>query len=287
MLRTAHILVLTCVIATPGVARAGGVFLEDDYRWANKNVLIRSGLDVVAIPANVVNWEATDWVQFAAWTAAVAGLTFVGNPVWDVQLDRWITANMDPIAPVIWTDPMQVVLWGSIVVGGFSTWGWAWLTGNDDVAQGLSLMGEALAVSQVYHLTFKLLIGREGPTNGEGNAEILGPANALKVYPAGTPSGHAATLMSLMSAGFAYFHPPAWVQAIGYTATGFIIGFHVINHRHFLSDSLWGGAMGWYVGQWVVKHRASWLFGERNEARVHVVPFATDRMSGLAISGIF
>lgn len=282
-----RLVVLAAVLLASSHARAEGLFLGDEHRYTQKNVVVRAAMDVVAIPANAVRWEPADWAQFAGWSLAVGGLMFAGDPVADVQLDRWISRNLDAHVPLVWGAQMQLVLWSSIAVGGLGTWGWSTLAGNDDIAQGISLMAEALAVSQVYHLTLKLLIGREGPDSDGGNALILGPAHSFRLFPAGTPSGHAATLFSLMSAGFAYFQPPLWAQVLGASALGVLISFHVINHRHFLSDSLWGSAMGWYVGQWVVRHRASWLFGDRRAPAVTVVPFSNERASGIAISGAF
>jgi hypothetical protein len=204
-----------------------------------------------------------DWAQLALWTGAVAVPWFAGEPSLDVRLDRWAGRDVNPGGPTVWNDAMQPALWASIAVGGLGTWWWASATGNDDVAQGMSLMGEALAVTQAYHLTLKLLIGRDGPRDGDHMGRVGGPANAIAIYPGGTPSGHAGTLFSLTSAGFAYFRPPAWAQAIGYAAVGSLVAFHVVDHRHFLSESIAGAAMGWYVGRWVVRHRASWRYGER------------------------
>ncbi len=117
---------------------------------------------------------------------------------------------------------------------------------------------------------------------------MKGPANALAVFPSGTPSGHAATLYSLLSAGTAYFRPPAWVQVGGHVLVAGLLAFHVVEHRHFLSDTVWGAAMGWYVGRWVVRHRASPLPGEdRGGSGVAIVPLAADGAHGLAIAARF
>ncbi len=279
---------MLAILWSPQV-RAEGFLLGPDYQWPQKNVLVRSAADVLAVPAGVTRWDAADWGQLAGWSAAVGTLMFAGRPSLDVQLDRWMVRHLDDHVPYIWGIPMQIVLWGAIGVGGLGTWWWGLYTGNDDVAQGLSLMVEALAVSQVYHLSLKLLIGRDGPDTGNGLGEILGPRNAFRVYPAGTPSGHAATLFSLMSAGLAYFDPPLWVHVVTTATVSGLIAFHVINHRHFLSDSVWGAAMGWYVGRWVVKHRASDAHARpRDDAgQVSLLPFATERGGGLALSGTF
>jgi membrane-associated phospholipid phosphatase len=265
-----------------------GFLLGERYRWARMNVVSRVLRDVVAIPANVGAWDGGDWAHLALWTGAVAVPWFAGDPSLDVRLDRWAAREVSSGGPTVWNDAMQPALWASIAVGGFGTWGWASATGNDDVAQGMSLMGEALAVAQVYHLTLKLIVGRDGPRDGDHTGRVKGPANAIAVYPGGTPSGHAATLFSLTSAGFAYFRPPVWAQAIGYVGVGSLIAFHVVDNRHFLSEAIAGASLGWYVGRWVVRHRASWRYGERaREPRFAVVALPVAGGGGLAASGRF
>lgn len=272
----------------PAAREDEGFLLGEPYRYARANVVSRVLWDVVAIPANVGAWDGGDWAQLALWTGAVAVPWFAGDPSLDVRIDRWARSDVNPAVPTVWNDAMQPVLWASLAVGGFGTWAWAGATGRDDVAQGLSLMGEALAVTQVYHVTLKLLVGRDGPRDGDGTGTVRGPANAVAVYPGGTPSGHAATLFSLTSAGFAYFRPPAWAQAAGYVAVGSLVAFHVVDHRHFLSESIAGSAMGWYVGQWVVRHRASWRHGDRDrEPRVAIVAMPVAGGAGIAATGRF
>jgi hypothetical protein len=282
--RRALPLALALLAAAPARAEEEGVLLGDRYRWDRMNVFSRALYDVAAIPANVGRWDAGDWAQLAFWTGAVAVPWLASEPSLDVRLDRWTRDEVNPSVPTVWNDAMQSALWTAIAVGGLGTWAWAGATGNDDVAQGMSLMGEALAVTHVYHLSLKLLIGRDGPRNGDGTGDVKGPANAVAVYPAGTPSGHAATLFCLASTGFAYFRPPVWVQVLGYAGVGSLVAFHVLDHRHFLSESIWGSALGWYVGRWVVRHRASWLYGERDRGpRVAVVPASIGGGAGIAV----
>jgi membrane-associated phospholipid phosphatase len=264
-----------------------GFFLEDRYRWAEMNVFSRIAFDVIAIPLNIVTWDPWDWTQFAFFSTVVGGLWLGASPSADVRIDRWIHSDVNPYWPTIWSVPMQSVLWPSLLIGGVGTWWWAAATGHTDIEQGLSLMAEALTVSQVYHVLLKVMIGRDGPLDGNRLGLSYGPANAIEVYPAGWPSGHSATLFALMRAGFAYFRPPWWAQVIGYSTIGALGLAHVIDHRHYLSEVIAGAAMGWYAGDWVVKHRASWLYGERKAVEVTIVPVATGGTTGLAVVGRF
>ena len=257
--RAALLTALVVALGAPAPpARAGdvGLGLGDGTRYDDRNVIHRALVDLVAIPADIPRWSARDAVPLAGVTATGLAL-MVGEPSPDVRVDRWARDDVNPHVPPVWNDVVQPLLWGGIAVGGLGTWWWASTHDQPYVAQGLSLMGEALAVAQAYHISVKLLVGREGPRDGDGTGRFGGPATAIRVYPAGTPSGHAATLFVLVSAGTAYFRPPLWASVALHALAGGLVAAHVIEHRHFLSESLLGSTLGWSVGRWVVLHRAS------------------------------
>jgi hypothetical protein len=282
-------------LAVPDLAGASqarereGPYLGPKYSWAEMPVGKRVVWDVVAIPANIPRWGTGDWVQVGLLAGAVTGLMLPLEPSGDVALDRWIAANARPRLPTVWSGPMQGALWGSLAVGGLGTWWWAVEHERWDIAQGMSLMGEAVAVTQVYHLAFKLLIGREGPMDGSDEGRVLGPGRGIVYYPAGTPSGHSATLYAVMGAGFAYFDPPMWFQLASHVAVGSLVAFHVVDRRHYLSETLWGSAMGWSIGQWVVRHRASPRHPPDLSAEImaRIVPLPLRDGGGLALVGRF
>jgi PAP2 superfamily len=269
--------------------REWGRLLGPEYRYDELNVVGRTLVDLVAIPANVDGWGTDAWLQAGAVGATVAVLMMPRDPSLDVRLDRWLRRDVNGGSPLVWNDVMQPLLWSSIAVGGIGTWLWAAQGDHPDAAQGLSLMAESLAVSQAYHLGFKLLIGREGPRDGSMEGRVLGPGRALRYYPGGTPSGHAATLYGLLGAGLAYFDPPWWAHAAGHLAAGSLVAFHVIDHRHYLSESLWGAAMGWSVGQWVVRHRATRAGGpdEDRAFEARLVAVTADGATGVGVAGRF
>lgn len=253
-----------------------GPFRGEEFRYDRMDVAQRVLADVVAIPAGVRDWTGSDWSQLALWSGGIAALMVRTPRSADSLLDGWSRRELDPRLPTIWTDPMQVGLWGGLAATGLGGWWWASRTDRPGLAQGLSLMGESLAVAQAYHVSLKLLIGREGPRPDGAEPGTHGPGVGFRQYPAGAPSGHATTLYSLLSSGLAYFDPPSWLQVTGHALVAGLVTFHAIDHRHYASDLIWGGAMGWYVGQWVVEHRASRpVTGERSASpapRAAVVP---------------
>lgn len=276
------------VAAGTSAGAEDGLLVGEDFRYDAQPVLRRVLADLVAIPADVPRWSAGDAAQVAVvLSSGVALMLPPGDPP-DVRLDRWIRAEVDPRVPTVWNDAMQPALWGALAAGGLGTWWWAATHDRPGIAQGMSLMGEALAVAQVYHVSAKLLVGREGPRDGSGTARILGPGASLGFYPGGTPSGHAATLFSLASAGCAYFEPPGWAVALAYGSAGALVLFHVADHRHYLSDVVLGAGLGHGVGRWVVLHRASPGRGGRaGAASAAVVPFPLPGGAGVAVAAAF
>jgi hypothetical protein len=230
-------------------------------------------VDVVAIPAGVVDWSGGDWATFGGLTAVTSALMLPTDPSPDARLDNWIEGAFDPWMPDLWQMEYQAFLWGGLAVGGLGSWGYAELTGNRKLAQAMSLVGESIAVSQVYHLGIKLLTGREGPRMGNGRGDFLGPGGSLDTFPAGTPSGHFATLYAAFGASQSYWDFPLVWDVTGHVLMGTLASTHVINHRHFLSEIVAGSAMGYAIGQWVVRHRSTrFEYREGRAVRVSVVP---------------
>ncbi len=228
----------------------------DRYRYGEAGVFERALLDLVAIPASAPTWTTRGWLELGGVSVVTVGLMLPLDPSLDVRLDQYVYSDMSWL-PHIWGMEMQVPLWTGLAVGSTGLWGAAWLLDWPREAQAMSLAAEALAVNQVYHLGMKLPLGREGPENGDGLGLVLGPTESFRLFPAGTPSGHAATLFSFLAVLDAYYRPPLALSVPLHVGLSGLIAMHALNHKHFISDSFWGAAQGYAIGRWVVKHRAS------------------------------
>lgn len=244
-------------VSLPDPDAPRGLFVGEDWRYGQRGVIPRAFADLLAIPSGAPFWRPRGWLGAASVMVPVGILMAPMHPSPDARLDQWTRVHTDPVVPKIWVLPMQVGLFGGIFVGGFGTWGAAAAFDWPVVAQGMSLTLESAGVAQLTHLYMKLLIGREGPGDGDGLGIILGPSASLGLFPAGTPSGHAATLFAILGSTQAFFQPPLPVAIGTHAVVGGLIVMHVLNHGHFISDSLWGSAMGYAIGVWVVQHRSS------------------------------
>jgi membrane-associated phospholipid phosphatase len=267
---------------TPGGRVQPGLFLGDEFRYGNKALPLRVLADLVAIPAGMARWEAPDWATFSLVTLATGALMLPLDHPLDARIQHSIHEALGPDRFKIWTPLGDVLvhtaLWGTMA--GILAWGL--LKDDAKSVQLVSLTIEAFAVTQAFHLTFKLLLGREGPRDGQGLGRVFGPAESLKLFPAGTPSGHVSSLYAMMGVATAYLDNLPLTLALH--AFGLLFAATIVtDDYHFLSDVIWGGAMGYAIGQWVVHHRAS-----RNGASAKsgplfmVMPMLSPQGTGLA-----
>ena len=258
-----------------------GPFLGKRYRYDRMEVFERTAYDLVAIPAGVADWRTEQWAVFSGVMVPTFALMAPAGPSPDVRLDRWFQREFDPWFPDIWAMEYQIPFWTTVAVGGFGTWGIAAATDNDRLAQSMSLMGESVAVSQVYHLSLKLMTGREGPRDEQGLGLFHGPPGFFDYFPSGTPSGHFSTLYAMWGAAQRYWQFPVGWDVTGHVLLGSLASTHVITHRHYLSDIIAGSAMGYAIGQWVVRHRSTrYQYREGRAVRITILP----RPRGFALS---
>ncbi len=191
--------------------------------------------------------------------------------------------RLDRLFPPISTLDMTIALG----VYGVGIWSAAGISRHSGLHEYASLATEALGIAQGYHVMLKLLLGREGPYQGEGTGLVHGPT--AYHFPGGTPSGHTLTAYALLATGALYTRR---VELHILThAVGLYVGTSLIyNDAHFVSDVLSGAAIGWYVAKWVVDHHSSRSRCEaqnRSNRSVHVLPSVTHRGVGIVLAGDF
>lgn len=269
-----------------------GVLLGDEWRYSSRDhrlglialdALERFGADLVAIPANFfTTWTHDDYALLATAGGGVLALMVGADPL-DAQLQRAVHAafGLPGQRFTVWTTAGDVAVWATIGGAAVAAFLTGWFLRRDDLVELMVLMLEAFAVSEVFHLVPKLLLGRDSPTSAGGRAELHGPAGAARIFPGGTPSGHAASVYAMMGVASAWFDEPwltAVLQAVGLVFCATLL----VDDYHFASDLLWGATMGWELGQWVVRHRAS-------QARpagpaLRVLPLLEPRTGTVAVS---
>lgn len=271
-----------------------GLFTGESWRYRNANLvgdlLLRTVADLVAIPSGAPWWSPGDWLAAGAVLGSTIGLS-VGRPSLDVVFQSLVQDGFLADGHFkIWNMTGDLIIWGlagagvaGLLIGGL-------VAKHDQATQTAVLMIEAFAVAQTYHNVIKLLSGRAGPKRPELEGEYFGPAQGYKLWPEGTPSGHMASMYSLLTVlMYSVDHPAAWV---GLNAFALVFGAALVgDDYHWLSDVIFGAAIGFGVGRWVVRHRSTWyVYGEQAApVTASVSPLVIPSLGGygLAVGGTF
>lgn len=255
---------MTC--ATPRAAAQRtvrcGAFDSDSFRYGSTNsenrrgpsrMIPRGARTLAGIPAQAGTWSGGEYGMFSAFAGSTLALMVpVNGESIDARLQNQIVGANHGTAGQIFVRMKSIPIFigltaytTGIFVGGFAA-------RRPSVIEYGSLMLEALAVTQIYHVGWKFLLGRESPYQGDGS--VHGPTRFH--FPGGTPSGHTASVYAVLVVAAEYWDSTA-LRVVTHIA-GLYMGTSLILHRqHFLSDVVWGAGMGYFVGRWVVRHHSS------------------------------
>jgi undecaprenyl-diphosphatase len=111
---------------------------------------------------------------------------------------------------------------------------------------------EALINSTITEEVLKIATDRERPLEGTGEGRFFHSPNRLN---SGFPSGHAINTFALASIFAHEYHDKLWVKLVAYGYAGAVAGARLAADRHFPSDTLAGGAMGWFIGDYIYGRR--------------------------------
>jgi hypothetical protein len=237
-----------------------GLFVGESWRYQHHTVLggfvKRTLADLIAIPTGVVGWDWKDTAVAAATVGVTVAFELPLNPSIDVRLQQSLQNKLGPGHFLLWTPYGDMVVWLALATGIATSIIYGVAANKSDYVESAVLAIEAYLVTQFYANVIKLITGRESPNQGNGLGEFHGPAGYFSLFPAGTPSGHVASMWALVSALMTYWHDPVlWVVldifAVLFTVT------NVADNYHFTSEVILGSAMGIAIGRWVVRHRSS------------------------------
>lgn len=265
------------VAPTAPTATPRGLFLGDEWRYRSgppwpwlKGLVLRTLADLVSIPSTVVHWSVGDWALFAAVTApTLAAFVPIEGRSADARLqdvlhqargancelapvDSTVCQSARPASFHLWTPGSNLAIGLTQVLTPLTLMLAGALAGNDALLESSTLAAEALLVAQAYHVTLKLLTGREGVLHRSGAGDFFGPTRLW--FPDGFPSGHAASLFALIGAYSTYVDAP-WLHVLLLGVGGALATWLVLDDYHFASDVFFAATTGYLVGRWVVRHR--------------------------------
>jgi membrane-associated phospholipid phosphatase len=112
---------------------------------------------------------------------------------------------------------------------------------------------ETLIDTTLIETILKSAFDRARPLEGNGNGDFWSGAHGL--LNSGFPSGHSIDTFGIASVFAHEYKHVWWVKLIAYSYAGTVVGARLAARKHFPSDVVAGGAMGWFTGDYVYAKR--------------------------------
>ena len=211
--------------------------------------------DIVISPAR---WKTGQWIG----VTAIVGATVVLFTQ-DGNIQKWAQNNRTPALDQISTylfEPIGSGLYSLSALGILYGCGFIW---NNDRAKITALKGvEAFLLAGVATQIVKHLTHRHRPYQDDPPNPMIweGPFHGFDYT--SFPSGHATTAFAIATVLATSYQHTIWVPIVCYSlATGVALS-RVYDNKHWASDVLIGSAIGFGIGQLVV----------RNDSRLKILP---------------
>lgn len=247
---------------------------------------VRVASDLLVLPFELGRLDERSVATLLLYTYTAVALMVPDSASLDARMQQRLNQARGPNRFRVWTNLGDPLIWTTISAGVAGQWLYGFFDHQSWRMQMASLMVEALSVAQLYHVMLKLLSGRDGPNNGGGLGRINGPTSrVIKQWPAGTPSGHAATAYALLGVAVSFIEQP-WVRVgLHFAAMAFAVSL-VMDNYHFASDVLIGSAMGYGIGRWVASHRSTAGLARWYDD-VTVIPYTDPLRQGAGVVFLF
>jgi membrane-associated phospholipid phosphatase len=135
---------------------------------------------------------------------------------------------------------------------------------NDQLRETSLLSFEALGDALIVDTLLKTATQRERPTEGTGSGRFWQGSGRFWNAGSSFPSGHAIETWALASVIAHEIPHPRWVPVLCYGLAMAVNGSRFAARKHFASDVVAGSAMGWFIGDFVYRHRHQPAFDKRS-----------------------
>ena len=125
--------------------------------------------------------------------------------------------------------------------------------GSDHFREAGLLSFEALADVTIMQFAMKSIADRQRPNEGNGSGRF--EASRAARYNSSFPSGHAIETFAMASILAHEYPHKLWLKILIYSYAGGVVGARLAANMHFPGDVMAGGAMGWFVGDFVYGKR--------------------------------
>ncbi len=125
--------------------------------------------------------------------------------------------------------------------------------GSDHFREVGLLTFESLVDTTLVELALKGITHRARPLESDGKGHFWD--SKASWYNSSFPSGHTINTMAIASIFAHEYHHTRWPVYAAYAFAGIVTGARLAGRNHFPSDVVAGGAMGWFIGDYVYGKR--------------------------------
>ncbi len=221
-----------------------------------------TGSDLGGFITAPMRFDAKDWAIFGG---VVAGMATIGitsdDSAWaNAQEDRSTRSN----AVARWANHGGTV-YSLTVLGAFGTYSLFDEAAPNPARRVLRDGLEATIIaSGVITPVIKFIAGRERPGSAGNDVDTWNPFSGDASF----PSGHTTQAFAIASVVTANYRDEWWVGPIAYTAAASVGWARMNDDQHYLSDVLFGAAIGTAVGWYVVERE-----NDRRSTEVTFMPW--------------
>jgi len=182
-------------------------------------------------------------------------LIFGGATAGLIASDRWTSKQLpntnDQLAVARWTSKFGGAPFLLPATAAFYFVG---LGADNQRFRETGILGfEALGNTELVVIAAKLVTHRERPLEGNGNGTFMSGNGSI--WNSSFPSGHAINSWAFASIVAHEYPRPLIVPILAYGLAGTVVASRFAARQHFASDVILGGAMGWFIGDYVYAKR--------------------------------
>ncbi len=231
-------LILSWRLLLPPALRAESQDFPDRI---NRQFFHRVLQDTGSMISSPLHWKRSDFWKAGLALSSIAACFPVDNSVHRLVLEH-PDSTRDSVARVFSGAGKPEALLGLVAAGYLA----GCLDRNDGLRRAFLLAGESLVITELVVQVAKTGIGRARPYNEEG-AFSFHPLSFRKKYYS-LPSGHSASAWAL-AASLAESSRSPYVDVLLYTLAAGISLSRICLDKHFISDVVAGGLLGFFIGK--------------------------------------
>lgn len=203
------------------------------------------GGDIIKSPSN---FDSNDWIKFSSVWGITAASSFI-----DLDIKKYSQNNkteflnslmkIDDLYHVEFMGGLTVILYGYANIA------------KDNKLRNLGLkLFESTIYSGLINMAMKISLGRKRPNISDDNL-IFNPFS-YDFNNTGFPSGHTTLAFAYSTVMANEINNLVW-KIFWYSAATLVGAARIYNNVHWFSDTVMGGAIGYFIGDFVNRHKTN------------------------------